>query len=352
MHAALNSNASTRHAGALHDPGLRAAIAATAATAAWRGSRHANLGWWRHGNGGYGWVGPLFWPFAYYDLYDYAFWGPAYGVSFWDYGYADLYAGIFAPYGYDTLSGYLPRYAAVARGRRGRPGDGGALAQICNADGGEIAGIPAEQINASMTLTAEQRAALEQFANASVKGAQMVRATCPNEPALTAPARLGMMQQRIEAMLGAVDMLQPPLQDFYGSLNDEQKVQFGALIDRQRRSDRRRGVAAGPDCGMAQTGLLDWPQSEIERKIQPTDAQRRSLAVLQQAAAKAGDSLKTSCQPDAAITLPARVAAIKDRLTAMIQAVKSVRAALDDFYATLSDEQKAQFESIGRERVG
>ena len=35
----------------------------------------------------------------------------------------------------------------------------------------------------------------------------------------------------------------------------------------------------------------------------------------------------------------------------MLQAVKSVRAALDDFYATLSDEQKAQFEAIGQKRT-
>jgi hypothetical protein len=31
--------------------------------------------------------------------------------------------------------------------------------------------------------------------------------------------------------------------------------------------------------------------------------------------------------------------------------VKLVRSALDGFYATLSDEQKAQFEAIGRERA-
>ena len=34
----------------------------------------------------------------------------------------------------------------------------------------------------------------------------------------------------------------------------------------------------------------------------------------------------------------------------MLQAVKDVRAALDNFYATLSDEQKAQFEAIGPRR--
>ena len=32
--------------------------------------------------------------------------------------------------------------------------------------------------------------------------------------------------------------------------------------------------------------------------------------------------------------------------------MKSVHAALDDFYGTLSDEQKAQFEAIGPDRSG
>jgi hypothetical protein len=35
----------------------------------------------------------------------------------------------------------------------------------------------------------------------------------------------------------------------------------------------------------------------------------------------------------------------------MLQAVKLVRSSLDDFYATLSDEQKAQFEAIGPRRA-
>jgi hypothetical protein len=43
--------------------------------------------------------------------------------------------------------------------------------------------------------------------------------------------------------------------------------------------------------------------------------------------------------------------AIRKRLDVMLNGVKSVRAALDDFYATLSDEQKAQFEAIGARRT-
>jgi hypothetical protein len=57
--------------------------------------------------------------------------------------------------------------------------------------------------------------------------------------------------------------------------------------------------------------------------------------------------LKTSCQPEDAVTPPARLAAIGKRLDTMLQTVKSVRAALDNFYGTLTDEQKAQFEAIG-----
>ena len=39
------------------------------------------------------------------------------------------------------------------------------------------------------------------------------------------------------------------------------------------------------------------------------------------------------------------------RLETMLQAVKTVQAALGDFYGKLSDEQKAQFEAIGPRRT-
>ena len=87
----------------LGNPAVRRQIVAAAALAGWHGGRIAN-GWWRHGDGGYGWVGPLFWPFAVHDIYDYIIWGDATGL--WDYGYPDVYAAIFAPYGRDDLAAY------------------------------------------------------------------------------------------------------------------------------------------------------------------------------------------------------------------------------------------------------
>jgi LTXXQ motif family protein len=352
-----------RNTNVLRDPAIRARITAGAATAGWHGPR-AGAGWWRHGNGGYGWVGPLFWPFAYYDINDYAIWGSGYGGSFWNYGYDDIYAGIFAPYGYNDLVGYLPQYAGTPyagrqSSRRQRASRAYAamdpLTQMCGDDNGELAGFPVNQIQQAIQLNDAQRAALDDVASASAKAAQTIKSACPADISLTAPSRLLVMQQRIEAMISAVGMLQPPLQRFYDVLNDEQKALLNALIENQRGNSNRTRIATGavaPDCGMAQPGLTEWPNAEIERRVHPNGVQRASLAALQDAAAKAADMLKASCQPDGAVTPPARLTAIGKRLDTMLEAVKTVRSALNAFYGTLTDEQKAQFESIGRQRIG
>ena len=87
------------------------------------------------------------------------------------------------------------------------------------------------------------------------------------------------MQQRIEAMIAAVDTVQPPLQKFYGLLNDEQKARLTALGKDQRQSpgDRRDRRLARKNCGAAQPDVTNWPTAEIERKVRPTEAQRASL---------------------------------------------------------------------------
>jgi LTXXQ motif family protein len=85
--------------------------------------------------------------------------------------------------------------------------------------------------------------------------------------------------------------------------------------------------------------------------LHPDEVQRAKLGALRKASAEAADILKAACRADEAMTPPARLAAIGNRLNAMLQAVKQVRAALEDFYATLSDEQKAQFEAIGPRRT-
>ncbi len=348
---ALNSRAlshALRNTAVLRNPNIRARVAAGAAMAGWYYGR-AGSGWWQHGNGGYGWVGPLFWPFAYLDIYDYAIWGGGFGAPFWGYGYDDIYAGVFGPYAYDDLAGYLPPRGAAAGTPNAAPDR---LTQMCGDDSRDIAGLSIDLMRQAIEPTETQRAALDELANASVAAVETIKAACPTALSLTAPSRLASMQQRIEAMIAAVATVQPSLDKFYSLLNDEQKVRLNALgEDQRRRIAARRDRPLAQSCDVAQPSALKWPTEEIDARLRPTDSQRARLVALQDASAKAADMLKTSCQAVDAITPPARLAAVGKRLDTMLQAIKLVRSAVDDFYGTLSDEQKAQFEAIGPQRT-
>jgi hypothetical protein len=329
----------------LGNPAVRRQIVAAAALAGWHGGQIAN-GWWRHGDGGYGWVGPVFWPFAIYDIYDYAMWGD--GIGFWDYGYPDIYAAIFAPYGHDDLAAYTGPGPFGRRHRKVPP-----LQQFCGDDSREIAGLPIDQIQQAMQPNEAQRAALDDLANALISAARMIRASCPTQTAFTAPERLAVMQQRIGAMIMVELALEQPLGKFYDLLDDEQEARLNALAEDRRKTSAANGAAEAPaqDCGAAQPAALQWPADEIEARLHPNDTQRAALKVLQDANARAAGILNAGCQPKDAITPPARLDAVDGRLEAMQQAVYLVSAALEGFYATLSDEQKAQFEAIGQKRT-
>src|SRR6267142_5469830 len=325
----------------LGNPAVRRQIVAAAALAGWHGGRIAN-GWWRHGDGGYGWVGPLFWPFAIYDIYDYAVWGD--GIGLWYYGYPDIYAAIFAPYGHDDLAAYTGPGPLGRRYRRVPP-----LPQLCGDDSREIAGLPIDQIAQAIQPNEVLRAALDDLADALISAGRMIRASCPTQTAFTAPERLAVMQQRIEAMIKAESAMQQPLGKFYDLLDDEQEARLNALAeDRRKMSPAKRATGTPAEgCGAAQSAALQWPADEIEARLHPNDTQRAALKMLQDANAMAADILSAECQPEDATTPPARLDAVDGRLVAMLQAVNRVSAALEGFYATLSDEQKAQFEATG-----
>jgi hypothetical protein len=328
----------TRGADWVTKPVARVQVGAAAALAGWHGRRGAS-GWWQHGDGGYGWVGPLFWPFAYYDIYDYTLWGD--GIGFWGYGYRDIYAAIFTPYGYEDLT----RYMASPRSRR--HGRLPSLAQICGDDASEFAGLPIKQIRQGILLSEEQRATLDDLANASVKAAQIIRAACPVEVALTPSGRLAAMQQRLEAMKSAIAFLTTPFETFYELLNDDQKGKLAELSG--QRAPFAPKVPAIQSCTPPE--VLPWPGSEIEARLHLNDLQREGQDALQRMSALARNTLNFNCQPDENLDPPDRLATADTRLDAILDAIKLLRPALDDFLATLSDEQKAQFETIGAKRT-
>jgi hypothetical protein len=326
------------------DQAARAQLAAGAALAGWHGGRDS-AGWWRHADGDYGWVGPLFWPFAYFDITDFTIRADATG--FWDYGYGDIFAGIFAPYGANDQSVYLAQSGSGSR-------RGVSLNEMCGTDSGAAANAATDQIRAAIEPTEAQRSAFDDFAKASVKAAQTIQATCPKQIVPAAPARLAAMEQRLQAMTAAVELIRPRLEDLYGVLDEAQKTRFDALADAARNASPSKASLAAR-CGAERPAAPEWPAAQIEQNLRPNEAQSMALKALQDASNRAGEMLQAACQEnDGAAdtaTAVARIVAVERRLDAMQQATGLVLSALEDLFETLSDAQKAQFEAIGPKRA-
>jgi hypothetical protein len=218
------------------------------------------------------------------------------------------------------------------------------LATICGEDAGDLSGIPIDRVRQVINPTDAERRALDDLAEGSTKAAQTIAAACSSELATTAPARLAATQQRLEAMVAAVNVVRPAIDKLFGLLDDEQKAKVTALGEDQG--------AAGPLAQLCQAASAHaWPIERTEQAVHPDDAQHQKLAALKDASDQAAEVFKASCPSVEPLTAPARMAALQQRVGAMLQAVKTERVALDSFYATLSEDQKTAFNAIGAEQT-
>ena len=151
------------------------------------------------------------------------------------------------------------------------------------------------------------------------------------------------MQRRLQAIGEANEAVKGPLVHLYSLLSDVQKQRLDAL---GQANGRRVQTARAKDVNIAelcsnQAGFTNVPAEHIASAIQLTDAQKQELDKLKAASAKASDDLKATCPATIPGALDGRLDAAQQRVTALIQAVDTVRPAVRDFYASLSDEQKA-----------
>jgi LTXXQ motif family protein len=103
-------------------------------------------------------------------------------------------------------------------------------------------------------------------------------------------------------------------------------------------------------CSQQAGAVIGLPVQRIEQVVQPTAQQQNTFDELKKAAQKAGDQLQSSC-PTAVPKSPlARLDTVATRLGIMVDAVEAVRPNLKNFYASLSDEQKARFNLMGSPR--
>ena len=106
-------------------------------------------------------------------------------------------------------------------------------------------------------------------------------------------------------------------------------------------------VGGGMMCDPRAAGLAGWRLRQVERAVNLSDAQRKSLDELQAASAKAAEAIAAACPTEIPLTSTGRLAFMEKRVEAMLQAIKTVRPAFDAFYGSLDDEQKARLDRSG-----
>jgi LTXXQ motif family protein len=303
--------------------------------------------WWRGGLV-IGWVGPLFWPYAYYDLFDYVYWPYAYD-DFWPYAYDDVYYGIYGNYAYIPPGPRSGGHRVSSPGHRAARADGSErrAAEVCSDDAAQLTAWPIQRISEVVEPTEAQRPALDELQAASAKAIDMLKSGCPKDLPSIPSGRLAAMEGRLQVMLAAVQTVRPALERFYQSLSDEQKARFNAIAPTNNRDATAKDqYDLAKLCNEKTPGATDLPIDRIAQAVQPTPAQRSALDELEDASVKAAERLNTECPAYQTLTPTGRVEAMEKRLDAALGAVKTVGPAFVKFYNSLSDEQKARFNSL------
>jgi hypothetical protein len=334
---ATRGKAAKRSAAKSRGLALRGVAVHGARAAGLRGARgqrgHSIIAGWRGGARASGlllypalaWPGlysGLFWPEAYYDV--------------WPYRYDTIIGGAFA---YDDR-----RY----RGRRTYDRayalqEPVAMARLCQQD---AYGSPDEtvgRIARTVGPNEQQQRTLEELRSAIGDTTALLRDACPADIPLSPIARLDVIGRQIDVVQRAFGILRPSLETFERSLSEQQRARFVAMsAHASRRTDLERDAEV---CGQV-TAATRFPLDRIAEAVRPGATQGNALTKVSAASDKAAGMLAANCPREVPATPLGRLQSMEQRLEVASQAVETVREAMADFYASLSDEQKARFNQL------
>jgi hypothetical protein len=90
--------------------------------------------------------------------------------------------------------------------------------------------------------------------------------------------------------------------------------------------------------------------ARLETSIRPTDTQKSDFDQLKAAASKAEDIMKAACPSESELadrSPPARLALAEKRMTAALEALKTIQTPFDSLYAKLDDKQRDRLRWMG-----
>jgi hypothetical protein len=223
--------------------------------------------------------------------------------------------------------------------------------QLCAEPDNGVTAWPFDRIQTTVEPSKDQLALLDDLKDAAKQAAARFKEACPTEVPMTPTGRLAAMTARLTATLDAVKLVRPPLEKFYDSLSDEQKARFNELGPSIRGVRER---TAGNDnsqkgCAGDRSGLTTFPIARIRDELKPTEEQNRALEKLSNALDDSVKTLEAACPDYVSRTPVGRLETMQKRLEAMIAAANTIKPPLEKFYESLNDEQKAQFNELGRQ---
>ena len=246
----------------------------------------------------------LAWP----SLYD-AIFEP--GTSSWPFGYQTIFDQAFMKFVSQQTSGLCPYRDTAAHA--------------------------AMQITRLTAPTVAQKTQLEKLATALGQANGYLVKSCPAEIPAQPVARLQLMDNQIDAMIMALDIVRPRLQAFAQSLDEKQRA-------------RLNGSAAAESGSTASckpsAASVNEPLSRLEQAVQPTEAQRPALAAVADALNRAAAMLDANCSAAPPPTALGRLERLETWLDAMWRAVQTIQVGLASFQAGLSDEQNSRLNAL------
>jgi hypothetical protein len=204
---------------------------------------------------------------------------------------------------------------------------------------------PIDQIRKTVHPTAAQEAALHELSVASSQASDFIKSSCAASVPLTPVGRLDAVEQRLNATVKAIQIVRSPLKSFYEGLSDEQKQQFNTISSSIESAGSATDTAAL--CSQQANSFIKLPVQRIQEVVQPTAQQQSALDDLKSIAQNVGDQLRSSCPTAVPKSPVARLDTVEARLNAVADAIRTVRPSLKNFYASLSDDQKAKFNMLG-----
>ena len=293
------------------------------------------------------WGGPVFWPYASDDLFDYVFGQRSAADRFWAHGYGDALDAMFI-----TAPLYPPRGRGPRVAMQGTDNSSAmpSWAGLCGSQSPNPAEATIERVRALVQPKPEQTKALEDLQPALSRAYERIQSACPAEAVVDATARMDLMAARLLAMRQATTLVHTPLKNLYAALDEDQKARLNAgdvavPVSNGTGSTPPPGGTLG--CAEAASDM-DWPDARLQRRVRLQGEQMKSFEILRGTFGAFEKFVASSCIADKAQTAPERLEAAQKRLNVLRYAVRHVSPALDQFYASLIPPQRARFSSLGR----